>query len=69
MDLGAVLSLRCCVGSSLAAVSTGCSLAVVLGLLSLRSPGSAMCGLQQVWPVQLMGLFAPRQVESSWTRD
>ena len=63
------LGLHCCTFS--AAVSGGCSLWGVCGLLIgvaslVEGMGSRMCGLQWLWH---MGLVAWRHVGSSWTRD
>ena len=55
----AVLGLRCCVFFSLVVVKGDYSLAVVLGLLLLRSRRSRMCRLQKLQHVG-SGLAAPR---------
>ena len=54
----AVLGLRCCVFFSLVVVKGDYSLAVVLGLLLLRSRRSRMCRLQKLQHVG-SGLAAP----------
>ena len=71
----AVLGLRCCADFSLVAVSRGCSVVEVCGLLSLQSPASRTCGLHAAHGSAVVthrlscAVVAPWPVEPSQIRD